>query len=352
MRVPSALRALNGTALLGALVALGCSGTDTASSGGGQTTSSTSSAGGAGGSASTGGQASSGGQTSSGGAGGAGGFTGDPTCAIPPGASNLIHEGIPAPGLVCTRFPYPLASPRDVVEAADGTILVTEFGAGRIVALGDSGFTEVAKGLVSPIGLREDEDGSLLVTEEGLFSLARIDRATGARTPIAKLPHNVTYLATSGAKAYVSVFFELADTKKGGVYEVDLATGTFAPFATALNVPEGVFVEPDGSLFVAEWLLPSAVHHVPAAGGAAGPATQVATGFQNVYGLASDGKGGFYAGDHAGKITHVASDGSRQDLLTNIGRPGGIWIAASGDMWIAEFVDFGQTGYLIRLRGL
>jgi len=299
-----------------------------------------------------GGQGTSGSGGDMGGAGGGGGEPGNPNCAVPPGASDLIHEGIPSSGLTCTRFPFPLASPRDVVEADDGTIFVTEFGAGRIVRLTDNGFVQVAAGLTAPIGLREDADGSLLVTEEGLYTLARIDRATGARAQIAKLPHNVTYLALSGGKAYVSLFWELADTKKGGVYEVDLSTGAAAPWVTALNVPEGLFVDGAGQLFVAEWLLPSAVHRLPAGGGAAGEATKIATGFQNVYGLASDGAGGLYAGDHAGKIAHVTSDGARTDLLTNIGRPGGLWVAKNGDLWIAEFVDFGQTGYLIRLRGL
>lgn len=283
---------------------------------------------------------------------GAGGGSVDPNCAVPPGASDLIHEGIPAAGLVCARLPYPLASPRDVLETADGHVFVSEFGAGKIVELTDAGFVPVAEGLVAPIGLREAADGALLVTEEGKQSVSRVDRATGTRTEIAAVGQNVTYLALGpDGAAYVSSFKELADTKKGIVFRVDLNTAAVTPFATALNVPEGLFFD-GAQLLVAEWLLPSAVHRIPAGGGAAGAGTKVAEGFQNVYGLEGDGGGGFYAGDHAGRVVHVAADGAEDDVVTGIGRPGGLRRGKGGVLWVAEFVDFGQTGYLIRISGL
>jgi len=150
----------------------------------------------------------------------------------------------------------------------------------------------------------------------------------------------------------MSSFEELADSKKGVVYRVNLGTGVATPFATGLNVPEGLFVSGAGALTVAEWLLPSAVLRFPAGGGAVATATKLAEGFQNVYGLASDGGDGMYAGDHAGRVVHVASDGAQTDVVTGIGRPGGLWLARNGDLWIAEFVDFGATGYLIRISGL
>ena len=342
-RVP-VLAALRGAGVALFLCAACSSPPETSASVGGQTSSSSGGHGGQTSSATGGGGA---------GAGGSGGGTGESLCAVPPGAADTVQEGIPAKGLSCTRYPFPLASPRDVLETKDGAVFVTEFGAGRIVQLGNAGYSSIAEGLTAPIGLREDDDGSLLVTEEGLFSLARIDRATGARTLVAKLAHNVTYVARGpDGAAYVSSFAELADTKKGGVFRVDLGSGAITPFATGLNVPEGLFVSAEGRLFVAEWLLPSAVLRFESGGGPAASATVVAEGFQNVYGLADDGDGGFYAGDHAGKVVHVAKDGASTDVVTGIGKPGGIWIGANGDMWIAEFTGFGKTGYLIRIEGL
>ena len=89
-------------------------------------------------------------------------------------------------------------------------------------------------------------------------------------------------------------------------------------------MPEGIFFDTDGRLFVAEWLLPSAVLRFESAGGPASSATLFADGFKNVYGLASDGDGGIYAGDHAGKVVHVAADGTTTDVVTGIGKPGEI----------------------------
>jgi hypothetical protein len=45
----------------------------------------------------------------------------------------------------------------------------------------------------------------------------------------------------------------------------------------------------------------------------------------------------------------VRADGSSEVVLDAIGRPGGIAREDDGTIWIAEFVDFGATGYLIRL---
>ena len=330
----------------------GGSGATTATGGGGDGgtggTGSTTSAGGAGGAGGNGT-----GGSSAGGNGGAGGAPIDPNCAVPEGASDLITEGIPSPGLACVRYPYPLKAPRDVVETADGQIFVTEFGAGRIVRLTGSGFVTVAEGLVAPIGLREENAQKLLVTEEGLHSLSRIDRATGARQQIAAGMHQVTYLTRGpDGAAYVSSFQEAAPTQKGTVWRVDLTTGATLPFATGTNVTEGLFFGASGQLHVADWLLPSAVYRFPAPGGPIANATKVADGFQNIYGIIGDGSGGFYAADHAGKVVRVAPDGTKTDIVTSIGRPGGLWIAKNGDLLVAEFVDFGQTGYLLRISGL
>ena len=77
-----------------------------------------------------------------------------------------IRELDPGPGRRCTRLPYPLAAPRDVVEAHDGAIYVTEMAAGRLSRLGDAGFTAVADGLAAPIGVRELPDGALVVAPD------------------------------------------------------------------------------------------------------------------------------------------------------------------------------------------
>lgn len=276
---------------------------------------------------------------------------GDPRCNVPPGADPSSGPALPRVGLSCMRYPFALASPRDVLFASDGSIYVSEFGAGRILRLQADGFAVVAEGLTSPIGLRELPDGDLIVAEEGANSAARIDASTGARTEIAGGLSAVTYLTLGpDGAAYVSSFREVAPTSTGVIWRVDIASGAASPYVTNMNVPEGLFFDGD-QLVAAEWHLPSAVLRFDAAGGVAADAETIGTGYENVYGLISDGAGGALVGDHAGRIVQLRADGTEEDVLVGIGRPGGMAWADDGDLLIAEFVGFGATGWLIRVSG-
>jgi len=70
------------------------------------------------------------------------------------------------------------------------------------------------------------------------------------------------------------------------VWRVDLETTEGTPYATGLNVPEGLFFEED-ALRVVEWHLPSAAVAFPTGGGDTG--TDIGTGYENAYGLVGDG---------------------------------------------------------------
>ncbi len=271
---------------------------------------------------------------------------GDPTCPAPPGAHPSVGTGVPSPGWRCIRDPRFLTAPRDVAVAG-GSIFVSEMGSGRIVAVGET-VDVVAEGLAAPIGLRMLPDGDLLVAEEGAGSIARIDVASGERMEVLADLSAVTYLelGPDGA-AYVSSFREVARTGTGVVWRVDLETTERTAYATGLHVPEGLFFEGD-ALRVVEWHLPSAVVGFPAGGG--DEAMELGAGYENAYGLVSDREGGFIVGDHAGRIVRHRADGSTEVLLDGIGRPGGMAWAADGALLIAEFVDFGAPGHLIRLE--
>jgi len=186
-------------------------------------------------------------------------------CVIPPGAHASVGAAVPRPGLHCMRYPAVAQAPRDVLVAADGTIFVSEMGGGRVSLFVDETFVVFAEGLAAPIGLRELPDGDLLVTEESSRSLARIDVTSGDATE----------------------------------------------YATGLRLAEGLFFEPDGSLVVAEFDVPSAVVRYPPGGGPR--ADVVATGFDNIYGLLSDRRGGVLVADHAGRIAR------RRGWLTGCG---------------------------------
>ena len=115
------------------------------------------------------------------------------SCAVPPGAAAAIRAAKPRAGIVCTRYPWPLAAPRDVVEAPDGAIYVTEMAAGRVVRLGSDGFSVVAAGLVAPIGLRATAD-QLFIAEEGAGRVSSVEPMTGRTAEVASNLGNVTYL--------------------------------------------------------------------------------------------------------------------------------------------------------------
>ena len=273
---------------------------------------------------------------------------GDGRCAIPPGAHPSVGAGLPV-GYRCERIAAPLHAPRDVFVSRAGEVYVTEMGGGRIARLRGDAFETVAEGLMGPIGLREDATGQLLVAEEGRNTLSRIDPLTGARTVIAGALRAVTYVAIGpDGAAYVSSFAEVAPTGTGIVWRVDLDTRDATAFATGLHVPEGLAFAGD-ALGVVEWQRPSAVRRFAPGGGAVVDATTLTTDLTEAYGLADDGEGGVLVGDHAGRILRVRADGTSEVVLDAIGRPGGIAREDDGTIWIAEFVDFGATGYLIRL---
>lgn len=275
-------------------------------------------------------------------------------CAVPLGAHPSVGAAVPRVGWRCIRHPTPLAAPRDVLVTRAGTVLLTELDRGRIVSFStrDEAVTVIAAGLISPIGLRELDDDTLLVAEESRGSIARIDRPTGARTPIVDGLAAVTYVDLDARRevAFVSSFREVAPTGTGVVHRVELATGRAAPFLTGLHVPEGVVAEPSGGIVVADWVVPGRVVRVDASGGDVARTTELARDLGNVYGLVADGRGGFLVGDHRGRIEQVHADGTVETLVDGLGRPGGIAIA-DGRVFVAEFVDFGATGYLVELVG-
>jgi DNA-binding beta-propeller fold protein YncE len=68
-----------------------------------------------------------------------------------------------------------------------GVVYVSDTGAGRVLAVAFAGGTPsvVASGLTGPEGVAVDRDGSLLVVEGDAGRLVRIDPVTGRRTVVA-----------------------------------------------------------------------------------------------------------------------------------------------------------------------
>lgn len=275
---------------------------------------------------------------------------------VPPGAPPEIGPLRVAAGVGCVRDPHALLGPRDAIELADGTVLVTEMGGGRIARRTSAGWSVWATGLVAPIGLRALADGSVLVAEEHAFRVSRV--RDGVRETVTDNLGHVTYLTLGpDGLAYVSSF--TAFTPTGTVWRLDPRPGAVATaFGTGINVPEALHFDPDGTLLVGEWNTPSRVLRLPAQGGAAPSAPTVAAGFAGVYGVARLPSGALLVANHNrdvashGEVVRIAPNGTRNVILAGIKTPGGITVTPRGDVLVTEFHGGGARGYLVRLTGL
>ena len=109
---------------------------------------------------------------------------------------------------------------------------------------------------------------------------------------------------------------------------------------------------PERAKYPSEGQSPSPLRRLAPGGGTRGPSTVVTTDLSNVYGLLPDGAGGFFVGDHAGRVLRQRADATSEVVIDRIGRPGGMARTADGALLIAEFVDFGARGRLLRVTGL
>src|SRR5262245_11114123 len=133
--------------------------------------------------------------------------------------------------------------------AADGTLYVSNVGAGRIEVVPPEGgsFTTLVSGLVTPMHMAFTSDGSIVVAEHGAGRISRVS-AAGAATPVA-----------TGLALPVGVAVGAADN----IYVSELRTGQLLRIDPAGNVsvvavltgagPTGLDFHSDGRLFVAEF---------------------------------------------------------------------------------------------------
>lgn len=165
------------------------------------------------------------------------------------GASLELLHGFNAPGAV--------------LALDDGRVLVAELGSGELFWVLPGGGGEgagrqtLATGLDQPAGLAAGADGTLYVTEAGAGTLSRIDAATGARSLLVQdlqMPEGVAVTADGqvvvaevGARRIIAV-----DPATGAVEVVaeDLPVGLPAPpGAPPVFTPTGLAAGGDGTMY-------------------------------------------------------------------------------------------------------
>ena len=161
----------------------------------------------------------------------------------------MIHDG-DKPLQVIHGF----KAPSDALELGDGTLIVTQMGAGDLVRVKDGVRTIVASGLTAPGGLAAGPDGSVYVADTGAGRVVRVALDTGAVSVVAsdlKLPKSVA-VDRDGALVVLEVGAR-------AVISIDPGTGARNVIADQLAVGQvtspcplagGVDVGPSGDIYV------------------------------------------------------------------------------------------------------
>jgi sugar lactone lactonase YvrE len=145
-------------------------------------------------------------------------------------------QAVPPGGGAAVTVAAGLATPMHMALAADGAILVTEFGGGRLSRVDGSGaVTTVAAGLDSPVGVAIGRDGNAYVSELWTGRIVRV-AATGATSVVVTLPD----AGPSGLAVHEDGRLFVGELFVGRIDAVDVGTGATSVFRDGLVAPVGL----------------------------------------------------------------------------------------------------------------
>lgn len=186
----------------------------------------------------------------------------------------------PRTGTVETVIPmsreglYPSAVSAHAGPSGDHLVVTSWFGGRLEVRDRVSGAVlRAEKDLSMPRDALELDDGSLLVAETGAHRLLRI-HADGSRSPLPVTFADPVGLARAGETVFVT------DAWSGTLSRVDLRSGQASLVANEFGRPEGVTVRPDGQVLVVDSLKRTLVAVDPATGKQTVVATSLPVGLQ------------------------------------------------------------------------
>jgi sugar lactone lactonase YvrE len=136
------------------------------------------------------------------------------------------------------------------VDASGEHIIMSSFNAGLVQAYDKKSGERLTRwaGFVGPTGVLELEDGSILVGEAGTSKLLLVSGVDGeVRKTIAEDLHGITDIVRlNGSEVLLSA------GALGKIIKVNYKTGEAASFTSDLQGPEGLAIDADGNVLVAE----------------------------------------------------------------------------------------------------
>lgn len=270
-------------------------------------------------------------------------FTPSPTFTQTASATPL-----PAPTETPTQTPRPLITsnlqvivlaenlpgPDDLVLAPDGSIYLSDVSDGTIRRYTQDGNLKVVlSGLSEPEGMIILPDGSMIIAEQGANRLVRYEVTNKTLQPFLNLSNNTNQPGVDGL-AYDSQAQTIIvpDSPNGTVLRVSLDGRTVTQIAGGFARPTGAWVEPDGSILIADENGNAIFRARPD-----GTLEKIAD-LPIPDDVIEDGNGNLFVNTIGDNAVHLITAGTRQDLIlaTDIIDPQGIIFDNDGNLIVTD----------------
>lgn len=148
-----------------------------------------------------------------------------------------------------------LPAPDDLVMAPDGSVYLSDVGAGTVKQSAANGsLRTVVSGLSEPEGIVVLPDGTLVIAEQGKNRLVRYNPQNQTLTPFLSLKNSTGQAGLDGlildARKPGAETIIIPDSPNGIVWRASLDGKTLTEIASGFNRPTGAWVEADGSILV------------------------------------------------------------------------------------------------------